>query len=77
MCAYGYDAFLKYQLYNTVITNVVTRTTTVTVAWEQLWNKRYTKNIFFEKNKDEFVEFIHQNAHEFIEFCSRLLEISF
>lgn len=32
MCAYGYDTFLKYQLYNTVITNVVTRTTTVTVA---------------------------------------------
>lgn len=32
MCAYGYDAFLKYRLYNTVVTNVVTRTTTVTVA---------------------------------------------
>lgn len=32
MCAYGYDAYLKYRLYNTVVTNVVTRTTTVTVA---------------------------------------------
>lgn len=32
MCAYAYDAFLKYQMYNMVVTNVVTRTTTVTVA---------------------------------------------
>lgn len=32
MCAYGYDAFLKYRQYNVVVTNVVTRTTTVTVA---------------------------------------------
>lgn len=32
MCAYAYDAFLKYQMYNTVVTNVITRTTTVTVA---------------------------------------------
>lgn len=32
MCAYTYDAFLKYQMYNMVVTNVVTRTTTVTVA---------------------------------------------
>lgn len=32
MCAYGYDAFLKYRMYNTVVTNVITRTTTVTVA---------------------------------------------
>lgn len=32
MCAYGYDAFLKYKMYNTVVTNVITRTTTVTVA---------------------------------------------
>lgn len=31
MCAYGYDAFLKYRQYNT-ITTVVHRTTTVTVA---------------------------------------------
>lgn len=32
MCAYGYDAWLKYQQYNTVVTNVVTRTTTVTAV---------------------------------------------
>lgn len=32
MCAYAYDAFLKYRMYNTVVTNVITRTTTVTVA---------------------------------------------
>ncbi|XP_031616949.1 plasmolipin-like [Contarinia nasturtii] len=32
MCAYAYDAFLKYRQYNVVVTNVVTRTTTVTVA---------------------------------------------
>lgn len=31
MCAYGYDAFLKYRQYNT-ITTVVHRTTVVTVA---------------------------------------------
>jgi len=30
MVAYGYDAFLKYKSYNVVVTNVVTRTTTIT-----------------------------------------------
>jgi len=32
MCAYGYDAFLKYRMFGTVTTTVITRTTTVNVA---------------------------------------------